>query len=200
MLAPSLGTPFDNVLFSAVPRAQYDLLIRPHLTSHALAQGSKLLESGEEFDQVYFPHNGMISLLVVLNDGKSIETATMGREGVVGAMAGLGLYKSLVRVVVQLPMGSQISSSQFRKAAAHSDAILALCVRYNEVMLTQARSAAACNALHPVKQQFCRWLLQSADRAGGDTIALTQDPQRNARRAAHFRDERRQRAAERRRY
>ena len=46
----------------------------------------------------------MLSLLAVLRDGKAIETATVGREGVVGAMAGLGLYKSLVRAVVQLPM------------------------------------------------------------------------------------------------
>ena len=51
--------------------------------------------AGEEFEQVYFPHNGMLSLLAVLRDGKAIETATVGREGVVGAMAGFGLYRSL---------------------------------------------------------------------------------------------------------
>jgi CRP-like cAMP-binding protein len=176
MLAPNLGTPLDNAILSAVPRSRYDLLLRPHLTSHSLAQGLTLLETGDEFDHVYFPHNGMISLLVVLDDGQSIETATVGREGVVGGMAGLGLYRSLVRVVVQLPMGaSQISASHFRKAAAHSDAIRDLSIRYNEVMLSQARSVAACNAVHPIEQRFCRWLLQSADRADGDTVAMTQE-------------------------
>jgi CRP-like cAMP-binding protein len=176
MLAPNLGTALDNLLLSSLPRAEFDQLLRPHLTTHALAQGTLMLEAGDEFDHVYFPHNGMMSLLVVLSDGKSIETATVGREGVVGAMAGLGLYKSLVRVVIQLPMGaSKISAAHFRKAVAQSDGIRDLCLRYNEVLLSQARITAACNAVHAVEARFCRWLLQSADRAGGDTVGLTQE-------------------------
>ena len=176
MLAPNLGSPLDNVLLSALPRSEFDALLRPHFTTVAMTQGHLVLEAGDEFDQVWFPHNGMISLLVVLSDGKSIETATVGREGVVGAMSGLGLYKSLVRAVIQLPMvASRIPSAAFRKAAAQSEAIRDLCVRYNEILLSQARITAACNAVHPVEARFCRWLLQSADRADGDVVALTQE-------------------------
>ena len=113
----NLGRPLDNKLLAALPRHQFDLLA-PHLTTVSLEQAEVLAEPGDEFDQVYFPQSGMLSLLAVLRDGKAIETATVGREGVVGAMAGLGLYKSLVRVVVQLPMMvSKIPASQFRKAA-----------------------------------------------------------------------------------
>lgn len=176
MLAPNLGGPLNNALLSALPRGQFNILLRPHLTALSIAQGIVLLESGDECEHVYFPHNGMISLLVVLQDGRSIETATVGREGVVGGMAGLGLHRSLVRVVVQLAMGvSRIPAAQFRKAAANSEAIRDLCIRYNEVLLSQARVTAACNALHSVEERFCRWLLQSADRAGSDTVALTQE-------------------------
>jgi CRP-like cAMP-binding protein len=118
----------------------------------------------------------MLSLLVVLKDGKAIETATVGCEGVVGAMAGLGLYKSLVRVVVQLPVGvTKISATQLRKEAAASDAIRNLSVQYNEVLLSQARVTAACNAMHVIEERFCRWMLQSADRAGSGTVNLTQE-------------------------
>ncbi|MDB5548841.1 MAG: transcriptional regulator, Crp/Fnr family [Tardiphaga sp.] len=135
-----------------------------------------LLEASEEVEYVYFPHDGMLSLLAVMRDGKAIETATVGREGVVGGMAGLGLHRSLVRVVVQLPMtASRIAASHFRKAVSASEALRTLCINYNEVLLTQARITAACNALHPVEARFCRWLLQSADRAAGDTVALTQE-------------------------
>ena len=135
-----------------------------------------LYEAGDEVDQVYFPHYGMLSLLAVLRDGKAIETATVGSEGVVGAMAGLGLYKSLVRVVVQMPVSvSKIAATHFRTAAAASDPIRNLCIRYNEVLLSQARVTAACNALHPIEARFCRWLLQSADRSASDTVALTQE-------------------------
>jgi CRP-like cAMP-binding protein len=175
MLSPNPGVPLDNKLLCALPREQLDLLA-PHLSTRELPQGAVLLEAGEEFDHVYFPHNGMLSLVVVMRDGKAIETATVGREGMVGAMAGLGLYKSFVRVVVQLPMAvTKIAASQFRKAVNHSPAIRDLCIRYNEVLLTQARVTAACNALHPVEARFCRWLLRSSDHAESDTVQLTQE-------------------------
>jgi CRP-like cAMP-binding protein len=175
MLSPNPGVPLDNKLLSTLPRNRLDLLA-PHLMTKELAQGLVLLEAGEEFDRVYFPHGGMLSLLVVMSDGKAIEVATVGREGVVGAMAGLGLYRSLVRVVVQLPMAvTSITASQFRKAVDSSDEVRDLCLGYNEVLLQQARVTAACNALHAVESRFCRWLLQSADRAESDTVQLTQE-------------------------
>jgi CRP-like cAMP-binding protein len=173
--APNIGFPLDNKLLASLPRDHFDRLL-PHLTALQLAQGLILFEAGDEVDQIYFPHYGMLSLLAVLRDGKAIETATVGREGVVGAMAGLGLYKSLVRVVVQMPMAcSKIAATHFRSAAASSDPIRNLCIRYNEVLLSQARVTAACNALHSIEARFCRWLLQSADRAASDTITLTQE-------------------------
>jgi CRP-like cAMP-binding protein len=171
----NLGGPLDNKLLSSLPRGQFDLLA-PHLITQSLKQGLVLIEAGVEVDYIYFPHYGMISLLVVLKDGKAIETATVGCEGAVGAMAGLGLHKSLVRAVVQLPIAAtKISARQFRKAAAASDEIRNLCIRYNEVLLSQARVTAACNATHVIEARFCRWLLQSADRAGSSTINLTQE-------------------------
>lgn len=164
-----------NKLLAALPRDQFNL-IAPHLTTATYAQNLILCDIGDEVEHVYFPHDGMISLLAVMRDGKAIETATVGREGVVGGMAGLGLHRSLVRAMVQLPMtASRIAASQFRKAAIGSEALRNLSINYNEVLLTQARITAACNALHPVEARFCRWLLQSADRAAGDTVALTQE-------------------------
>lgn len=171
----NLGHPLDNKLLAALPRLQFDLLAS-NLVSASLQQGEVLAEPGDEFDHVHFPQSGMLSLLVVLRNGRAIETATVGREGAVGAMAGLGLYKSLVRVVVQLPMMvSTIPASKFRRAAAQSDAVRNMCIRYNEVLLSQARVTAACNALHAVEARFCRWLLQSADRAESGTVRLTHE-------------------------
>jgi CRP-like cAMP-binding protein len=165
----------DNKLLAALPRRDFDAL-KPHLTMVSLVQGDVVYQAGAEVDSVYFPHSGMFSLLAVMRDGKAIETATVGREGVIGAMAGLGLYRSLVRVNAQLALqASKIGAAPFRKAVAASEALRDLCVRYNEVMLTQARITAACNALHPVEERFCRWLLQSADRAASDTVTLTQE-------------------------
>jgi CRP-like cAMP-binding protein len=172
---PNLKSPLDNKLLSVLSRAEFGLLA-PNLTVKELPQGLTLLEAGDEFDRVYFPLSGMLSLLMVMQDGKAIETATVGREGVVGGMAGFGLYKSSARIVVQLAMSvAEISASHFRKAVEKSDAIRNLCLQYNEELLLQARVTAACNALHPVDARFCRWLLQSSDRAENITVPLTQE-------------------------
>jgi CRP-like cAMP-binding protein len=169
------GLPLDNKLLASLPRDHFDRLM-PNLVAVNMPQGLVLYEAGDEVDQVYFPQYGMLSLLAVLRDGKAIETATVGPEGVVGAMAGLGLHKSQVRVVVQMPVSvSKIAASHFRTIAAGSDPVRNLCIRYNEVLLSQARVTAACNALHSIEARFCRWLLQSADRAASDTVNLTQE-------------------------
>jgi CRP-like cAMP-binding protein len=171
----NFGLPVDNKLLAALPRADFDRLL-PHVTTVLLDQGAVLIEAGDEVDQIYFPHDGMLSLLAVLRDGKAIETATVGREGLVGGMAGLGVYKSLVRTVVQMPMAcSRIAATHFRTVAAACDSVRNMCIRYNEVLLSQARVTAACNALHSIEARFCRWLLQCADRAGSDTVPLTQE-------------------------
>ena len=65
-------------------------LLDPHLETLPIKQGTLLQEAGEPIDQVYFPQGGMISLLATMSDGQAIETATVGNEGVVGAMSGLG--------------------------------------------------------------------------------------------------------------
>jgi len=172
---PSFPTAHPNHLLAKLSLDLHGVII-PHCAVVSMKQGAVLYEAGDEVEHVYFPHNGMVSLLSVMQSGKAIETATVGREGVVGAMAGLGLYTSMVRAVVQLPMtASKISAARFRHAVTVSRIIEYACIRYNEVLLTQARITAACNALHPVDARFCRWLLQSADRAESPTVALTQE-------------------------
>jgi CRP-like cAMP-binding protein len=167
--------PTNNKLLEALPRQDFQLL-SPYLVSVQLAPGTVLLNVGVEVDEVYFPLSGMVSLVVIMRDGKAIETATVGREGVVGAMSGLGLYTSWVRAIVQLPMFvSRISSPQLRRIAVVSKPVANLCIRYNEVLLGQARVTAACNSLHPIEARFCRWLLQARDRAESDTVLLTHE-------------------------
>jgi CRP-like cAMP-binding protein len=165
----------DNKLLATLPHDDLNLL-QGHFTIEPLAQNTSLFNVDDEVKHVSFPLSGMVSLLVILNNGDAVETATVGREGVVGAMAGLGLHKSRVRAVVQLSgVVARISVLQFRKIAATSKAISTLCINYNETLLAQARITAACNISHQVEARFCRWLLQSHDRAESDTAPLTQE-------------------------
>jgi CRP-like cAMP-binding protein len=164
-----------NKLLASLSSEDLQLLI-PHLSSVQLAQGAVLAEPGVTVDHVYFPLSGAVSLLVVMRDGKAIDTGTVGREGAVGAMSGIGQCKWQVRAIAQLPiLARKIASTEFRKAVSSSKAIADLCLRSNEVLLTQARIGAACNALHRFEARFCRWLLQACDRAESDTIKVTHE-------------------------
>jgi CRP-like cAMP-binding protein len=166
---------FGNRLLADLPRADFEL-VSSHLTIQSFAQGAVLAEAGDEIHHACFPNHGMISLLAMLRDGKAIETATIGREGVFGAATAFGPYRSLVRAIVQLPMtGAMLPAPALRRAAESSRAIQMLCVRYNEVLLAQARVTAACNALHMIEARFCRWLLQTTHVSGNSTVMLTQE-------------------------
>jgi CRP-like cAMP-binding protein len=165
----------SNHLLAALPRADIELL-GPAMTVVSLEVGIVLNEPGEEPDRVHFPHSGMISLLAVMADGKAVETATVGREGVVGAMAGLGLHVPLTRAVVQTPLvASRIAAAHFRRAVQASPLMRELIVRYNDVLLGQVQVTAACNALHPIQKRLARWILQTRDRIDTDTVPLTQE-------------------------
>jgi CRP-like cAMP-binding protein len=170
--SPSL---LANKLLATLPTADFKLLT-DHLAIVSMAQGTVLFETDDEIDQIVFPLRGMVSLLVVLRNGNAVETATVGREGVVGAMAGRGLHKSRVRGVIQLAsVVARIPVVQFRKAVSTRASIADLCIGYNEVLLDEARVTAACNLSHTAEARFSRWLLQSRDRAESDTVPLTQE-------------------------
>jgi CRP-like cAMP-binding protein len=164
-----------NRLLASLSHTDASRLI-PSLTVGSFEQGEVFAEPGDETEQVYFPHTGMISLLAVMQDGKAVETATIGSEGVVGAMAGLGLHVALTRAVVQTPLiASYIPAAQFRKLVQASDPLRNLVMRANEMLLGQVQMTAACNALHPIQARLARWILQSRDRVSENIIPLTQE-------------------------
>ncbi len=164
-----------NRWLARLPSSDFELLA-PHLVLQPLLQGSILTEANREIDQVYFPLEGMISLVIVMHDGKAIETGTVGRDGVCGAAAGLGIHRSRVRSVVQIKTTSvKIPAPQFQQAVAAGKELAQRCIDDCETLLTQARITAACNALHTVEARFARWLLQTSTIIESDTIALTQE-------------------------
>ena len=151
-------------------------LLAPHLKRFHIGQGVVLHESDDLIEQVYFPQNGMISLLTVMRDGRGIETATIGREGAVDVMAGLGSRHSPSRAVMQVAGDvATILPARFRSAVETSPMLRDLVLRYNEVQTANIQQTAGCNALHSIEQRFCRWLLQTRDRCGSDAVPLTQE-------------------------
>jgi len=164
-----------NRLLATLPPADRALLA-PHLKDVTLEPGAVLQEPGEPIVDVYFPRDGIVSLLAVMQQGDAIETATVGREGAIGSLSGLGPRRSNTRALVQVAgRACRISASQFRNAAERSQPIREVIVRYGEMLLIQVQQTAACNALHDVEERLSRWLLQARDRVDGNIIRLTHE-------------------------
>jgi CRP-like cAMP-binding protein len=164
-----------NRFLATLPPHDFSLLA-PHLRTITLERGVMLHDVGEEIEHVYFPHTGMVSLVAVMQSGATVETATVGRSGVIGASAGLGGHATFGRAIVQLPgSAAWLSAAQFHAAASQSQAIRDLIVRYNDLLLAQIQQSVACNALHALEARLCRWLLQTHDCLDGDMIPLTQE-------------------------
>ena len=164
-----------NLLLAALRAGDLSLLA-PHLKDISLGQGEVLHEQGERIEQIYFPQSGMISLLAVMRQGEAVETATVGREGVVGAMSALGPKQASTTAIVQVAAtASRIAVARFQAAASKSERLRDLVVRYNESLLVQTQQTAACHALHDVEARLCRWLLQTQDRTEDNRIPLTQE-------------------------
>jgi CRP-like cAMP-binding protein len=118
----------------------------------------------------------MVSLLAVMRTGEQIETAVVGRDGVVGGSIGVDSGRSLGQATVQIPGSAlQITSLEFLSLYKASESFRALINRFQALILVQAQQSAACHAVHTVDARLCRWLLQSQDTTESDVVPLTQE-------------------------
>ncbi len=137
--------------------------------------GQVLHAPGASIRYVYFPMSGMVSILTVMRTGEQIETAIIGREGLVGGSIGND-GQSPGQATVQLAgVAWQIPGSKFLELYKASEPFRLLINKFQAVILLQAQQSAACHALHTVEARLCRWLLQSQDTTETDRISLTQE-------------------------
>jgi CRP-like cAMP-binding protein len=165
----------QNSLLDALPAGDYAFLA-PHLTQVELERGRLLYDPGDAIEHVYFPHDGVISLMTLMENGAAIESSTIGPEGALGLMAAVAPRQSLSRAIVQTPLrAARIGAERLHEAWERSPALRNLVDRHGEALYGHAIQSVACNALHSVEARFCRWLLTCHDRISTDTVALTQE-------------------------
>lgn len=163
-----------NRLLASLPRAVFSA-IKPNLKLVELGHGDVLAEAGGQIRHVYFPHSGIISLVVELSDGLMIETATVGHDGVIGAASALDGGISFTKGIVRLAgVASVMSVEQLRPLTDENKRFRSLLIRHEQVLLAQAQQSAACNASHSAEARTCRWLLRVRD-LGGEQLKLTQE-------------------------
>jgi CRP-like cAMP-binding protein len=134
-----------------------------------------LAESRSRIGHVYFPHSGILSCVVELENGSSIESGMIGKDGVFGAGQAIDNKFSLHKVVVQVPGAASVVSADHLKAVAQSSPdFLTLLIKYEQFFLGQVQQTTACNALHTVEQRMCKWLVRMYDLVG-EHLPLTQE-------------------------
>jgi CRP-like cAMP-binding protein len=165
----------SNVILDSMPPGDAGAL-RDILKPVHLEQARILFESGESITHVYFPTSAIISLVVTLSTGETVEAAMVGRDGIVGAAAALDGRISLSRAIVQLS-GSclECDIGSLKLAALKSEPLLSLLVRHEQTVYSQAQQSAACIATHHVEARLSRWMLRARDLSGSDTLPFTQE-------------------------
>jgi CRP-like cAMP-binding protein len=135
-----------------------------------------LHEPGDTLKSAYFCNSGLISILSIFPDGKSVEVGLVGKEGFVGLPLIAGFRTAATRAVCQG------EGTVFRVDDETLMAIIRQCPQldrqlqqFSQIMTMQVTQIAACNRLHEVEERLARWILMSADRIGSDSLPLTQE-------------------------
>jgi CRP-like cAMP-binding protein len=165
-----------NRLLAALPAAEY-LRLLPHLTTVSLEPKQTLQKGDEDIATIYFPGGGMCSVVSTMEDGRMVEVATVGNEGMIGITAFLGGERPFGGAMVQVPdVNAQIMSvGVFKREMDRRGPFRNIIARYGQAFLAMVMQTSACNSLHPVEQRCARWLLMTHDRVGQDEFALTQE-------------------------
>lgn len=165
-----------NRLLATLGPSELDRL-RPWLSVTALPHRKILFEPGDQVDTTYFPcHRTIVSLVIVLSDGRAVEAATIGHEGAIGGVISNGHKPAFGRAIVQIPGAAySIPTQRLEDAKQDSPRLGDLFARYSDLLAAQLMQSVACNALHSIEQRCSRWLLATHDRAGSGILHLTQE-------------------------
>jgi CRP-like cAMP-binding protein len=170
-----MGAQHPNHVLASLPAKDFELF-RPHLKPFVLVHEDLLFDANETVNWVYFPHSGVISLVVGLADGQVIEAAMIGRDSLVGGSTALDGGVSLNRGLVQVAGTASILEAEIlRGIAEKSLAFRTTLIRHEQALFAQAQQSAACNASHGVEARMARWLLRTRDLAASDKLELTQE-------------------------
>ncbi|WP_114229139.1 MULTISPECIES: Crp/Fnr family transcriptional regulator [Sphingomonas] len=165
-----------NRLLASLSAAERAIL-EPYMGVRCYEVGETLLARDERILHSVFPFDTlMVSMIVEIEGGRSIEVASIGKEGAVGGIVSCGEAPAFAKTVVQIAGSAAVlplSVLQHAKQQSHNLALL-FC-RYSDALLSQVMQSVACNSFHPIEARAARWLLHAQDRVGGDRLALTQE-------------------------
>jgi CRP-like cAMP-binding protein len=169
------GKAVRNLLLLSIPEEEFALL-RPLLEPLDLPRYHLLYEQGRRIEHACFLNEGMVSLVVVAHDGRSVEVGITGREGLVGLPLVFGYDEAPTRAIVQLPgSGLSVSAAALVQAFAQCPQLYAHLQHYAFTQQMQVAQIAACNRLHDMEHRLARWLLMCQDTVDSSLLPLTHE-------------------------
>ena len=165
----------ENRLLALLPAAELDTL-RRHAEVVKLRHGDHAIVPDEPIRDVYFPLTCLLSLVTTMEDGATVESGTIGREGMSGIPVILNAGQTTMPTFCQIPGESvRLRAEHVRDLYERGDEVRKIFNRYVHTVVVVGSQSAACNALHRVEARMCRWLLMSSDGVASDEVNLTHE-------------------------
>jgi CRP-like cAMP-binding protein len=167
--------PGDNRILAALSADELERLA-PDLGPVTLDIHEELAGPADDLEYVYFPTSALVSILHSMEDRRSIEVGSVGRDGMVGLRSVLGNGHVKQQFIAQVPGEAyRLPLELFAREAKSPGPLHTLVLRYASALLYQQSQWVACSVLHTVEQRCCRWLLMVHDRTGRDQFPLTHE-------------------------
>lgn len=164
---------FRNHVIAALP-AEGQEFLRERLITRPMAQGEIIYPANSEMKHIVFPHDGVISLMAEMDNGRSVEKASVGLEGIIGFTLLLGGTATNSKCLVQIPgYASWLSAYDFRTLMEFPGVTQAMLL-YANALIVRTMHSNACGLIHSAEQRIARWILQADDRVQAKEMQLTQ--------------------------
>ena len=163
----------NRIIRALPPDAQAFVMERS--STREIHAGEMIYEDGAPFTHAVFPHEGVLSLMAVMQDGRGVEKTSIGLEGFLGFVLLMGGGNAISRSIVRVSgYASWMPIADLDAALERFPCVGETILRYAKLLITQTMEAVACNSLHIAEQRIARWLLHAHDRVTGDAFQITQ--------------------------
>lgn len=167
--------PRRNHLLAALPDRELNRIL-PALEPVSLPRPTELEGANEAIEFVYFPTNGLASIVAIDAGGEMVDTAMIGREGMTGLAVFLGGYQTPLRTIVQVPLTAmRLRAQVLRQELERNGRLVALLQRHMQVVMVTMAQLILCNRTHRLDQRAARWLLQVDERVEEAPFQVTQE-------------------------
>ena len=168
-------TVLKNHLIAALPATDFRR-IEPLLEPVLLEAGRVLYEPNKRANYAYFPTTAVVSRLITMENGSTAAVNVTGNDG----MVGIALFTAAETVPNEAIVQCAGEAFKIRYWDLHKEfnrggALQTLLLRFTMSLFNQTSQTAACNRLHTVEMQLCRWLLLTCDRLETDSLEITHD-------------------------